>query len=275
MRTLSAAVLLALPAVCQPADDPDQEIAAVAKELALPPLRPGDDFALDKQKLPAAAMKAYTADVSVDEIQKAAVKYRLRNTVLKAFATVRETWTFSAPATPPPAPKGTAKKGPRPAPVVGFLATVRSPVTEGAKTLVRDYQVLPAVGIAKLEQALRDLEAVVSLRSSEPRRWQAHYDYAVAEVTARIAYLHEYDLALGTVLTDSLPDLDKAKGNDGWRLVPAAKMHSKKDVQKLAEQAREQFEKLAAAHKDTPWAALAKRALDRQPGLKWEPTGGK
>lgn len=276
MRTLSAVVLLALPAVVLPADDPDRDVAAIARELALPPLRSGDEFAVEKQKFPAAAMKAYGSDVAVEDIQKAPPnKYKLRSTVLKAFATVRDTWAFSAPATPPPAPKGLAKKEPRPAPVVGFLTTLRAPVTETFKTRVRDYQVLPAVGIVKLEDALRDLEAVAGLRASEPKRWQAHYDYAVAEVTARIAFLHEYDLSLGRILTDSLPQLDKAKGHDGWRLVPAAKMHSKKDVQKLAEQSREHFEKVAAAHKDTPWAALAKRALDRQPGLKWEPTGGK
>jgi hypothetical protein len=147
-------------------------------------------------------------------------------------------------------------------------------VNDATKTRVRDYQVLPAVGIVKLEEALRELEAVAGLRASEPRRWQAHYDYAVAEVTARLAFLHEYNLSLGQVLTESLPDLDKAKGHDGWQLVPAAKMHSKKDVQKLAEQSRELFGKVAADHKDTPWAALAKRALDRPLGLKWEPTGG-
>jgi hypothetical protein len=275
MRTLSAVVLLALAALL-PADEPapQKEVAAIARELALPPIPPGADFAVDKQTFPAAALKPYAADVPLEDVQKAPPgKYKLRTTVLKTFATVREAWAPPA-APPPPPPKG--KKGPRPTPpVTGFLTTLRSPVSETVKTQVREYQVLPAVGIVKLEEVLRELEAVAGLRASEPKRWQAHYDYAVAETHTRLAFLHEYDLSLGQVLKEELPEPDKAKGNDGWRLVPATKMHSKKDVQKLAEQSRELFGKLAADHKDTPWAALAKRELDRPPGLKWEPTGGK
>jgi hypothetical protein len=214
-------------------------------------------------------LKPYAADVPLEDVQKSPPnKYKLRTTVLRAFATVREAW-----APPPAAPPPKKAKGPRPPVVTGFLTTLRSPVTEAVKTQVREYQVLPAVGIVKLEEALRELEGVAGLRASEPRRWQAHHDYAVAEVHARLAFLHEYDLALGQVLRDDLPVPDKGKGPDGWRLAPATKMHSKKDVQKLAEQGRELFTKLAAEHKDTPWAALAKRELDRPPGFKWEPTG--
>ena len=215
----------------------------------------------------------YAADVPLEEIQKAPPnKYKLRTTVLKAFATVREAWSPPVPPPPRPLPKG-AKGKAAPRPVTGFLTALRPPVTEALKAQVREYQVLPAVGIVKLEEALRELEAVAGLRASEPRRWQAHHDYAAAELHARLAFLHEYDLSLGQVLKEELPELGKSQ--DGWRLVPAAKMHSKKDVQKLAEQARELFEKVAAEHRDTPWAALAKRELARPPGLKWEATGVK
>jgi hypothetical protein len=275
MRTLSAVVLLAVPALVVPADEPApaKEVAAIARELSLPPVRPGADFALDKQTFPAAALKPYAADVSLEDIQKAPPgKYKLRTTVLKTFATVREVWATPI-AVPSPAPKG--KKGPRPAPLTGLLTTLRSPVTEATKAQVREYQVLPAVGIVKLEEALRELEAVAGLRASEPKRWQAHHDYAFAEVHARLAFLHEYDLSLGHVLKEELPDLDKAKGHDGWRLAPATKMHSKKDVQAVAERSRELFARVVADHKDTPWAALAKRELDRPPGLKWEPVASK
>ena len=274
MRTLSAVVLFALPAIL-PADEPapQKEVAASARELALPPVRPGDDFALDKQTFPAAALKPYAADVPLEDVQKAPPnKYKLRTAVLKTLATVREVWATPI-AVPGPAPKG--KKGPRPAPLTGLLTTLRAPVTEAAKAQVREYQVLPAVGIVKLEEALRELEAVAGLRAGEPRRWQAHHDYAVAELHARLAFLHEYDLSLGQVLKEELPDLDKAKGHDGWRLAPATKMHSKKDVQAVAERSRELFGKLAADHKDTPWSALARRELDRPPGLRWEPAASK
>src|SRR5262245_34015756 len=125
MRTLSAVMLLAVPILALPADDPAAEVAAIAKELTLPPLRPGDTFALEKQTFPAAALKLYAADVPVEDIQKAPPnRYKLRTTVLKSFATVREAW--APPPAPPPPPKG--KKGPRPAPAAGFLTTVRSPV---------------------------------------------------------------------------------------------------------------------------------------------------
>src|SRR5436309_1752093 len=81
-----------------------------------------------------------------------------------------------------------------------------------------------------------------------PRRWQAHYDYALAQLQCRLAFLNEYDLALGNVRTDVLPDLDAAKGHNGFRLVPAEKMRSRKDVAQLAEDAHERFAKVAADH---------------------------
>jgi hypothetical protein len=267
MRALSAAVLFAAAALPAADPAPPKEVAAIARELALPPIRPGDDFALDKQTFPAAALKPYAADVPVEDVRKDPDRYPLRAAVLHALAAVRETWLA-----PVAVPKG--KKKDRQTPT-GFLTAVRAPVTETFKKEIREYQVLPAVGIVKLEEAARGLEAVAGLRAREPRRWQAHHDYAAAEVHARLAFLHEYDLALGRVLKEELPELDKKKGHDGWRLVPDAKMHSKKDVQKLADQSRELFGKVAADHKDTPWAALAKRELDRPPGLTWEPTAGK
>ena len=192
--------------------------------------------------------------------------------MLAAFDTTRQVWV-STPNLPVPKVKKPVVGKPKKPDV--FLTRVAGPITAAFKEDVRAYQVFPAIALVKLEAAVADLHAVAALRAKEPKRWQAHYDHAAAHCHARIVFLNEYDLALGYILRDELPDLDAKKGHDGWRLVPAEKMLSKKDVKAMAEASRAMFEALAADHKGTPWAALAAREMAAPPGLKWEAVASK
>jgi hypothetical protein len=258
----SPAALPSLPELAQP-----KEVAAIARECALPPTRPWDEpFRVERHPFTAAALRGYAADGPAEEAQK----YPLRVAVLKAFQTVRDVW--ATPAPPRPLPKGKAprpKKGKKEPARPSFLTAIPAPLTDLTKQDVKEYQVLPAVGIVKLEEAIGELERVAPLRAKEPRRWQAHYDYALAGCLARVAFLHEYNLVLGHALREELPEL--GEGRAGWRMVPSAKMHSRGDVRELDRRARELFEKLKADHKGTPWAAVAARELVAPPGLAWEP----
>src|SRR5207249_11902623 len=137
------------------------------------------------------------------------------------------------------------------------------------KKAVKDEQEFWAVGIAKVELAMIQLQEVAPLRANAPRRWQAHYDYALAEVKARLAFMNEYNLLLGNIITDTLPEMDPKQGHNGYKRVPAEKMKSKKDVQQLADEARELFGKLITEHKGTPWALLAKTEKPVPLGLSW------
>jgi hypothetical protein len=85
----------------------------------------------------------------------------------------------------------------------------------------------------------------------------------------RLALLNEYNLVLGHVRTESLPELPA--GSSSWRLTHIEKMSSKKDIQELAESARAAFKDVAALNPGTPWEVLAKRTMLALPGLRWEP----
>jgi hypothetical protein len=61
------------------------------------------------------------------------------------------------------------------------------------------------------------------------------------------------------------------KGEVGLQLVSVEKMNSKKDIQAIGNSAKNLFKQVAAEHKDTPWAVLAKRAGVVALGLEWQP----
>ena len=90
-------------------------------------------------------------------------------------------------------------------------------------------------------------------------------------VKARLAYLNEYNKLMGDVRTETLPQLDKAIGQDSYKLASSEKMKSKKEIQRFAEEAQEAFAKLITEHRGTPWALQAKRDRVYSLGLVWQP----
>ena len=109
------------------------------------------------------------------------------------------------------------------------------------------------------------------LDREESKYWRVNFQYAVAQLKARLAFMSEYNLALGSIRTDSLPKVDAKQGSAGFILVSSDKMKSKKDVKDLADSARDLFTKIAEDHKGTPWEVLAKRARVESLGLEWKP----
>lgn len=106
------------------------------------------------------------------------------------------------------------------------------------------------------------------LRGQEPNRWQAHFDYARAELAWRVAMMDEYNLLLGKARSEDLPPLDPAR-HDGYRL-----RQTDRSANATRDQYREASELFAAVvrdHPNTPWAVAAARALRQPPGLAWEP----
>lgn len=227
------------------------EVKAIYAELALP--RRFNDDAPPPPTLPFAAdaLKPYAADVSIDDIFKNLEKYKFRVGVVRALDQVRK--LTGDPKAPAP------------------ILRVDDPVTNKTKQLLTKHQDYTAVLAIELELVLDELAAIEKLRADEPGRWKANYDYVLAEVRLRAAAVHEYSKLLGDVRTETLPALPP--GATGWRLVPSEKMRSRGEVAKLMDQAREDFQTVAAEHKGTPWAALADRALAAPPGLAWEPVG--
>jgi hypothetical protein len=275
---LAAALVAAAAPAFPPALAPQKDVAAIAAEMDLPPAHPDEPaFRPAAQPYLAAALKGYAADVPVDAVRAAPEKYPIRTAVLDAYQTIRDSWT--APPVPKIVPPKGKKKDVGPVPKFErtlFVTAAPAPLTETFKTRVKAAQTFPAVAVARMDRAAEELAKVAAEArlAREPKRWQAHFTYVLAQCLNRQAFLTEYNLMLGAVLRDDLPDRDPAK-HDGWRMVPAESMRSNKEVKRLAEEARELFAKVIADHPGTPWAAAARRELDTPPGLRWEPASAK
>jgi hypothetical protein len=229
------------------------EIKGVEREFALPPLKPDlGDTGLGDFPFAADVMKDYAADVPLEAVMKDKEKYKLRVAVLTAIDKLREKWSTGA---------GTTK----------IRQTVEGAVNDNLKNEVKKEQEFWAVGIAELELQLLALEALAPMRDAEPKRWQAHYDLALASVKARLAYMNEYNKVLGLLVTDTVPTLDPKLGQDGYTLVASETLKSGKEVKKMAEEAKELFDKIVTTHKGTPWAIQAKRDRSVAIGLAWKP----
>ncbi|MBN9120335.1 MAG: hypothetical protein J0I06_14455 [Planctomycetes bacterium] len=240
---------------------PADEIRALIREFAVPPIRTdagGTDLADAPYR--ADALKDYAPDVAVEEILKDKEKYPFRVAVVEALDGVRGLW-----------------KAPGGAGGLRVRGSCPAPVTEALKRQLKGEQDAWAIGIARLEVLNLRLDELAKERAAQPPRWQAHYDYARAVLKSRLAYMQEYDLAIGNVITETLPELDAKLGHDAFALVPieTAKMKSKKAVKQLASDAAALFAQLAAERKGTPWAVQARRDMAVPLGLSWQPTATK
>jgi hypothetical protein len=230
------------------------EILAIVEEFRVPPLKTArPSIVLTEFPFRDEVIAAYKSDVSLDEIRKNKQKYEFRIVTLNAFQTLRDVWVFK--------PKGGLQQ----------REYVAIPIANELKKEIKKELDAWGIGIAKLEEVDIALEKVAAKKKDQPRRWQAHYDYARAVVKFRLAFMNEYDKLMGDVLTETLPPLDKTLNQNSYRLVSSEKMKSKKDIQKLAADAQDAYTALIAEYKDTPWAIQAEFEKNSPIGLIWQP----
>ena len=137
------------------------------------------------------------------------------------------------------------------------------------KAFVKDYQEKEvAKTIRELEEAMDELRAAgkQGRKDETSKRWQANYDYVLARMAAQIAYLYEYDSALGEMRKE-LPE----KGPNGWRLASQPKLSGDPAGRKLIAESNKILDKLAKDHPGTPWELIARRDRLTNLGLKWQP----
>ncbi len=232
------------------------EIAKIADEFTVPPIKSDlADTGLTEIAFRPDVMKDYLSDVTPTDIAKDPERYRFHATTLKVINKIREMW------------KSTPGSAGGPQLRDGFKA----PVNDKLKKDIKDEQDFWAAGIAELELLNLEIDSIEPMRAEQSKRWQANYDYARAVLKARLAFMNEYNKALGDVLTETLPPLDMKLGQDSYKLASSEKMKSKRDIQKLAEEARELLTRIVAEHKGTPWAIQAKRDKTLSLGLTWQP----
>lgn len=240
MRPFAFLVLLA--AVSPAADAPKghpPEVERVFKELDLAPT----DLPLGE------LAKGYEADaVTEAEVRNDPKKYPVRMKVLDALDALSAARRLTAEEMI----------------VTGY--------DENTKKAVRVRQEALATSIAELEEAVADLTAVADARRDETKRWQAHYDFVLAECRLRIASLTVQNAAYGRVIVEELPELNKALGETGWKLVASESLPKAPGLKKATEVALAGMKDLAATYEHTPWGKAAERAVRKPMGLAWEPT---
>ena len=240
---------------------PVAEVATLAKRVEeLPPYRgkpSADDKVDDLIPYPANVMAEYRPEGLTDaRILAEADKYPIRAAAIRALSVIKKEWRSA----------GTGTED-------GLRTEIRGATGEALKKEVLAEQEVPARIEDELDRVLRKIEKVADkLPEEKSRYWRATYQYAVAQVKARLAFMQEYNRSLGLIRTDSLPAVDEKKGEVGLTLVSSEKMVSQKEVKQLAESAADDFAKVAEEYPNTPWGVLARRHQLMTLGLKWKPS---
>ncbi len=143
----------------------------------------------------------------------------------------------------------------KPAEETRFKASVESNQKDVAKVFAiveGDYEALKELG--------EDVER-------EPKRLQAHYLFLRARLEAQIAYLYEYQSALGSIRKE-FPALEK--GHSGWRLASSSKLRGDRAGKQADKDQKADLKKLIDKYPGSPWAVLARRDMLTALGLEWQ-----
>jgi hypothetical protein len=250
-------VVIQRPAVAGGSEASPREVKKILDEIVLPPIKLArtESAPLPLEALvpfSAKVMEEYQADyASIREVLKIEGKrkqYPLRAAVVDAVDLLR-------------------KYGKTP-----LMELFRGKSNDQVKAAILQTQREPARVINELQEGLDLLRKAGETRDEEKSpRWQAHYDYVLAQLLARLAYVHEYDLMLGRIRQERLPELNP-KIHGGWRLASRDKLQSPKEVKDLAAESKKILEKLIKKHRGTPWEVLAGQAKLTALGLEWQPS---
>ncbi len=197
--------------------------------------------------------KLETLGAEMEEAVKASSKLPLRTKTVMALNKIRDKWGGK---------EGSGKFN-------GVRTTFAGDTSNNVKDEIKKEQIPLAEITDDLDELVKELEPLLAdVDKEESKAWKASFLYSLAQAKSRLAYLHEANLALGKILTDSIPEqLDKALG---LQLVSVEKMQSKKEFRKFADEAKLLYDRLATENKGTPWEVLAKRARVESLGLDWK-----
>lgn len=226
----------------------EAEVKSILDQLDVPPPKKSREDAVrlrieSTPRFSAKALAPYRPDMDTP----------LKQAVLKAVAVLRDPKVSRAFPDEFPVPNGDEARFKQ-----QIIDIQKSPDGPGRAQLV-------------LSEALDHLTEAGKLRDEDAsKRWQANYDYILARLLARIAYVHEHNYMLGQMRKE-LPPRDPTV-HKGWRLASQEKLQSGKDARDLAKRAQDLLKRLAEEHPGTPWALLGKRERVTTLGLRWEPT---
>ena len=135
------------------------------------------------------------------------------------------------------------------------------------KTSVENNQKDVAKVFAIVEGDYETLKELGEDLDKEPKRIQAHFLFLKARLEAQIAYLYEYQSALGSIRKE-LPALEK--GHSGWRLASSLKIRGDRAGRQMEKDQKTDLKKLMDKYPGSPWAVLARRDMLTTLGLEWQ-----
>ncbi|WP_020473547.1 hypothetical protein [Zavarzinella formosa] len=146
--------------------------------------------------------------------------------------------------------------------------------SDAAKNQLKRVQEVPANVEVILREHLEELENIASMKEAQTKRWQANYDYILAQVKFRICYAYQYNLALANVRGGKVPDL--TGDQNGYRLTAEVTLdkNTAKEYKVMFDEARKSLNELVKNHPQTPWALLSKADRTVAIGLRLTPTTG-
>ncbi|MCI0680822.1 MAG: hypothetical protein L0Y71_01850 [Gemmataceae bacterium] len=167
----------------------------------------------------------------------------------------------------------TAKKYLDKAEALSLRETQASPINDAVKKSYLSEQLEIGKLIFDLEEeALYAMNQVAQKRDMEEnKRWQAHFDYTLARLQARLIYIHEYNYFLADIRADRLPMLEGDA--TGWRIGFRPKLSTNESkVRGMFKEVGRLWKKVGEEHPNTPWALLAQRESLYAMGLEWRPS---
>lgn len=220
----------------------EKERKAFLRELGIPDVG---------QKLPPLPREYESDTISEAVVRANPVKYPLRAACWKAADILSDLRSKPLPNT------------------VSFVGGLKK-----AKETIKGIQVSAATRTIELTEAFEELDELPAtvLEAERSRRWRANHGYLLAAARQEVAALHEYNLALGRIITESVEPPKADDGFNALKLETASRMKSSKSIRESAEDASREFATLAKVHADTPWGQLADGARERPIGLTWVPT---
>lgn len=233
-------------------------VASIRDEIKLPSLLKSEDendglgafpFGADK-------LEPFKSGVTIAQIEADKENHKFEATVWESFNKIRNVWDGKA--------AGIETKS-------EIRRVFEGETSDAAKKTIKEDQIYPALAILELEEVIAALMKLEPEREKASKRWQANYDYCMAQAKARLAFMNEYNLLLGQIFTpEVLPEL-KEGVHTGWSLSSKEKMKSKKDIQTLRDESRELYTQIIEQYKGTPWEIQAKREKGIALGLEWQP----
>ena len=130
--------------------------------------------------------------------------------------------------------------------------------SDKAKAELRNIQEVPARVEAIMQDTLDNLDSVFDMKEKQTKRWQATYEYVVAQVKLRMCYANQYNLALANVSRRKAARFEgRAERLSPFRRNEARQEHVRRS-QGNVQRGRKSLNDIIKKHPKTPWAVMAK-----------------